>query len=68
MRLIVLLALLGIVVSLGSALVSLTRPAADQRSATVRALTWRIGISIALFVFIMVAIRLGWIAPHGVGG
>ena len=68
MRLIVLLALLGIVVSLGSALVSLTRSAADQRSATVRALTWRIGISIALFVFIMVAIRLGWIAPHGVGG
>jgi hypothetical protein len=28
----------------------------------------RIGLSIALFGFILLSIRMGWVTPHGVGG
>lgn len=31
-----------------------------------KALTWRIFLSCVLFVFLIVAYTLGWIAPHGV--
>lgn len=31
-----------------------------------RALTWRIGLSIALFLLLMIAWYTGLIAPHGV--
>jgi TRAP-type C4-dicarboxylate transport system permease large subunit len=68
MKLIVLLALVAIVVSLGTALVRLTREGGSASKGTVRALTWRIGLSIALFAFILLAIRMGWVTPHGVGG
>ena len=68
MKLILLLALFAIVVSLGLALRRLNRAEPADRSATVRALTWRIGLSLLLFLFILLAIRLGWITPHGVAG
>lgn len=35
---------------------------------TVNALTRRIALSIALILLVAVAIRMGWITPHGVGG
>ena len=57
-------ALVLIVVSLGSALWHLVRGAGDSRR-MVRALTWRIGLSIALFVLLMIAWYAGLIAPHG---
>lgn len=68
MKLVVLLALLAIVVSLGTALVRLNREGGSSSKGTLRALAWRIGLSIALFAFIMLAIRMGWVVPHGVGG
>jgi len=68
MKLVVLLALLAIVVSLGVALRRLNREGGSSSRGTLRALAVRIGLSIALFAFIMLAIRMGWIAPHGVGG
>ncbi|MBS0567600.1 MAG: twin transmembrane helix small protein [Proteobacteria bacterium] len=34
---------------------------------TVAALTRRIGLSVALILFVMLCIALGWIQPHGVG-
>jgi succinate dehydrogenase/fumarate reductase cytochrome b subunit len=34
---------------------------------TVNALTWRIALSVALILFIALAIYMGWITPHGVG-
>ena len=34
---------------------------------TVNALTRRIAISIALILLVILAIRMGWITPHGVG-
>ena len=34
---------------------------------TVRALTWRIGLSVALIILVIIGILLGIIKPHGVG-
>lgn len=34
---------------------------------TVRALTWRIGLSVALILLVILGIYMGWITPHGVG-
>ncbi|HET9049936.1 MAG: twin transmembrane helix small protein [Xanthomonadales bacterium] len=39
-----------------------------QTKRTVNALTWRVGLSAALIVFLIVAIWTGIITPHGVGG
>ena len=58
-------AFIAIVVSLGSALRHLTRVAGDSRR-LVRALTWRIGLSVALFILLMLAWYTGLIAPHGI--
>lgn len=38
-----------------------------QSKRTVNALTRRIALSIALILFIVLAIYMGWITPHGVG-
>jgi len=65
-RVIVILAFLGIVWSLGTALFHLSRPGGDSKK-MVRALTWRIGLSIALFLLLMLAWRAGLIEPHGIG-
>ncbi|QCO66786.1 twin transmembrane helix small protein [Luteimonas yindakuii] len=35
---------------------------------TVNALTKRIGLSVALILLVVLAIWMGWIEPHGVGG
>jgi hypothetical protein len=58
-------AFIAIVASLLSALRHLTRGAGDSRR-MVRALTWRIGLSVALFVLLMLAWYTGLIAPHGI--
>jgi len=34
---------------------------------SVRALTKRIALSVALILFVVLAIYMGWITPHGVG-
>ena len=64
-KLLVVLLLIAIVVSLGSALYQLARGTGDSRK-MLRALTWRISLSVALFVVLLLAYRAGWIAPHAV--
>lgn len=64
-KVVILLAFAGILLSLGSALVFLIRDKSDS-DRTLRALTWRIGLSVGLFVFIMVMVATGVIQPHGV--
>lgn len=49
--------------SLGSALYFLVRDPA-QSTRVVKALTWRIGLSLVLFALLMVACMMGWITPH----
>lgn len=60
----VVIVLIGIVVSLGSALFHLSSPSRDPRK-MVRALTWRIALSVALFLLLMLAWYFGLISPHG---
>ncbi len=35
----------------------------DKGDQVVKALTWRIGIWVVLFMFIVAAVKLGWITP-----
>ena len=63
-RLLILACLLAIVLSLGSALVHLVRDKGESQKMA-RALTIRVGLSILLFVLLLVAWWLGWIQPHG---
>jgi hypothetical protein len=56
--------LIATVASLGSALFHLGRGGDNPK--LVRALTVRIVLSIALFVFLLLAWRFGLISPHGV--
>jgi len=65
MRFIVILAFLGILGSLGSALVYLMRDRGG-RNRTVNALTVRIGLSIVLFLFVLFSYHMGWIQSTGV--
>ncbi len=65
-HLVVLLMLLGIVASLGSALYHLTRGTGQEDSRKmVRALSIRVGLSLALFFLLMLAWYAGLITPHG---
>ncbi len=63
-RLLILGVLLAILASLGSALFHLSRKTGDSRKLA-RDLTVRIALSVALFVLLMIAWRLGLISPHG---
>lgn len=56
---------LGILVSMGSALVFLVKDK-GQSDRTVKALTVRIAISVALFILLFVLWSMGLITPHGV--
>jgi hypothetical protein len=65
-KILILLVLFAIVVSLGSALFHLSRGKGDPKK-MVRALTVRVGLSVALFILLMLAWYNGLITPHGVG-
>ena len=38
-----------------------------QSKRTVNSLTKRIALSVALILFVVLAIKMGWITPHGIG-
>jgi hypothetical protein len=69
MKWIIVVALVGVLAALASAGVFMLRkpgadkPAVDRRMA--RALAVRVAISVALFLLILLAWQLGWIAPKG---
>lgn len=48
---------------LGSGAYYLIKDAGTKRR-TVQSLTWRITLSLALFILLFVAFRFGWIQPH----
>lgn len=60
---ILVLLLVFIFFSLGSALYYLVRDR-DNSERIVKALTWRIGLSVVLFIFLFIAFAMGWITPH----
>jgi hypothetical protein len=65
MKFIVAIAFILIIGSLGSALFFLMKDK-GKSNRTVKALTFRVGFSIALFVLLLVAYQLGWIQPTGI--
>ena len=69
MKYLVILAFIAIIGSLGSALFFMVRDGRDGKAKTsnmARALAWRVGLSILLFVCILVAWKLGYIQPTGI--
>lgn len=62
---VVVAAMLAILASLGVALVRLIKDR-GQTTLTVKALTLRIGISILLFVLLVLGVITGLVVPHGV--
>lgn len=58
--------LLIILFNLGSGLYYLLRDKGKSER-TVKALTWRIGLSLLLFILLFVAFALGLIQPHPAG-
>ena len=63
MKIVVVIILLGILGSLGSALVFLVRDGGKTKR-TVNALTVRISLSLALFLFLMFGYYMGWFVPN----
>ena len=64
MKILVVLVLIVIVGSLGQALFYLLKDR-ERSPRTVRALTLRIGLSIGLFVLLLISFSAGLIKPHG---
>ena len=65
MRIMVILAFIGILGSLASALFYLMRDKGSS-SKTVNALTLRIGLSVVLFLFLLFSHWMGWIETTGI--
>jgi TRAP-type C4-dicarboxylate transport system permease large subunit len=61
----IILMLVLIIGSLGKALYHLSARTPGDSRKMVKALTWRIGLSVGLFVLLMVAYYKGWITPTG---
>jgi len=65
---IVIAAFILIIISLGFALFNLVKNKDQEPSEkTVKALTFRITLSIILFIFVFIALATGLIHPHGLG-
>jgi hypothetical protein len=64
MKILVALAFILILGSLGSALFFLMRDK-GKSNRTVNALAMRVGLSITLFLLLLAAYKMGWIAPTG---
>jgi hypothetical protein len=67
-KIVVIIAFILIIVSLGSALFHLVNRKTEEPSEkTVKALTFRITLSILLFIFVFIAVATGIFKPHGIG-
>jgi len=69
MKIAIVLALVAIVGALalaGRAMLRDGREGQPKTNRMVRALALRVGLSVALFVFILIAYQMGWIRPTGV--
>ena len=61
-KLIVIITLLVILGSMGSALFFLMKD--DDSDRMVKALTWRVALSVSLFGFLMIGHYIGWFQPR----
>ncbi len=67
MKIIIILLFLAALGSLASAMVFLVKDKGETNR-TAKALTYRIGISVLIFVLLMLGYFAGYIKPHGIGG
>ena len=63
-KILVIAVFIGILAALGSALYQLSRKGGDSKK-MIRALAIRVGLSVALFLMLMILWYLGIISPHG---
>ena len=66
LKILIILVFLTIIASLGTALFHLIKHK-ESSAKTVKALTYRISISLALFILISIALMTGIIQPAGIG-
>lgn len=62
-KIVIISLLLVVLISLGSALVAMAR--GDKSDKMVKALTWRIGLSVLIFILLLIGQAMGFITPHG---
>lgn len=65
MKILVAIAFILILGSLGSALVFLMRDK-GRSNRTVQALALRVGFSVLLFILLLISYQMGWIQPTGI--
>lgn len=70
MRTFIVLAFIGILGALAFAGVAMVRgregEGRPKKPTMMRALAWRVGLSVALFLCILLSYKLGWIHPTGI--
>ena len=55
-----------VIASLASALVAMAR--GDTSGKMVKSLSWRIGLSVSIFILLLIGQAMGFITPHGLLG
>jgi len=69
MHAVIVIALLAIIAALASAGFFMLRRGGDQKASSsrmARALAVRVGLSVAIFLLVLLAYKLGWIQPSGI--
>ncbi|MBI2383072.1 MAG: twin transmembrane helix small protein [Gammaproteobacteria bacterium] len=67
-KIVLVLFLAAILVALFSGLAFLIKDPSDAKHRrTVKALTWRVALQLALIGFLVLAYFMGWLRPHGFG-
>jgi hypothetical protein len=59
----ILILLLVVLASLASALIAMAK--GDKSDRMVKSLSWRIGLSVLIFILLLIGQAMGWITPHG---
>ncbi len=62
-KIVILSLLLVVLISLGSALVAMAR--GDKSDKMLKSLSWRIGLSVLIFILLLIGQAMGFITPHG---
>lgn len=67
-KIVAIIIFIAILASLGSALFHLVKPGdAEHSQKTAKALTYRIGLSLVLFILLFIAFATGLFKPSGIG-
>ena len=62
-KIVILSLLLVVLVSLGAALAAMAK--GDKSDKMLKALSWRIGLSVTIFILLLIGQAMGLITPHG---